>query len=70
MTWTDIIRKLTSKRLWITIAGISAAVALFNGGTIDEVEGVMSIAGMVIGYVFTEASVDKARIKNINNEEA
>jgi drug/metabolite transporter (DMT)-like permease len=66
MTWTDIVRKLTSRRLWVAVAGIVTGVALALGGEASEVQ---SLAGTItalvsaLGYMVTEASVDKARAK-------
>jgi hypothetical protein len=66
MTWNDIVRKLTSRRLWVAIAGIATGVALALGGEASEVQ---SVAGTItalvsaLGYMVTEASVDKARAK-------
>ena len=64
MTWTDIARKLTSRRLWVAVAGIVTGVALALGGDAGEIQ---SLAGAItavlsaLGYMVTEASVDKAR---------
>ena len=64
MTWTDIARKLTSRRLWVAVAGIVTGVALALGGSESEIQ---SLAGAItallsaLGYMATEASVDKAR---------
>ena len=66
MTWTDIARKLTSRRLWVAVAGIVTGVALALGGEAGEIQ---SMAGAItallsaLGYMVTEASVDKARAK-------
>lgn len=71
MTWTDMARKLTSRRLWVAIAGIVTGVALALGGDTSEVQ---SLAGTItalvsaLGYMVTEASVDKARAKEGEND--
>lgn len=65
MSKDDIIRKLTSRRLWVAIAGIVTGIALIFGGDASEIR---AIAGTItallsaVGYMATEASVDKARI--------
>lgn len=65
MSKDDIIRKLTSRRLWVAIAGIITGIALIFGGDASEIR---SIAGTItallsaVGYMATEANVDKARI--------
>lgn len=67
MAKEDILRKLTSRRLWVAIAGIVTGIALIFGGNASEIQ---SIAGTItallsaVGYMVTEASVDKARIVN------
>ena len=64
MVWSDIVRKLTSRRLWVAVAGIVTGVALALGGSESEIQ---SMAGAItallsaLGYMATEASVDKAR---------
>lgn len=62
MTWQDIIRKLTSRKLW-------AAVALFVSGVItacghkDEAQtvyGLIMQAAAVIAYIVGEGLVDRS----------
>lgn len=67
MNKADIIRKLTSRRLWVAVAGIVTGVALALGGEASEIQ---SMAGAItavlsaLGYMVTEASVDRARAAN------
>lgn len=64
MSWNEIVRKLTSRRLWVAVAGIVTGVALALGAEESEIQ---SLAGAItallsaLGYMATEASVDKAR---------
>lgn len=70
MEWTDLARKLTSRRLWVAVAGIVTGVALALGGETGEIQ---SLAGAItavlsaLGYMVTEASVDRARATAENN---
>ena len=65
MKKNDIIMKLTSRKLWVTIAGIACGVAIALGANASEIE---SIAGAVtaiitaITYIYTEGKIDAARI--------
>lgn len=65
MTRDDIIRKLTSRRLWAAVTGIIVGIVIAMGGDASEIR---SIAGTItallsaVGYMATEASIDKARI--------
>lgn len=62
-----LIQKLTSRKLWMSIAGVATGVAMALG-----VEGteITSIAGGVIAvisaviYIITEGKVDAERVKN------
>lgn len=65
MNKEDIIRKITSRRLWVAVAGIVTGVALALGGEASEIQ---SLAGAItavlsaLGYMVTEAKVDRARV--------
>lgn len=64
---TDIMRKLSSRKLWIAIAGISTGVCMALGGNASDVQ---SVAGAVMAlvsavtYIITEGKVDAERVKN------
>lgn len=59
-------RKLTSRKLWLAIAGlVTGIVALFTGtGTI---EGCIVALGSVVAYIVGEGLTDVANLKNENN---
>lgn len=67
MNKEDIIRKITSRRLWVAVAGIVTGVALALGGEASEIQ---SLAGAItavlsaLGYMVTEGAVDRARLNN------
>ena len=60
----DILKKLTSKKLWVTL---SSNVALFltalnvSENTVLQVTSFIGMAGITIGYLFAEAFVDGKR---------
>ena len=60
-------RKLTSRKLWIAVAGfVTGLIALFTGtGT---VEGCIMALGSVVAYIVGEGLTDMANIKNENSE--
>lgn len=63
----DIIRKLTSRKLWIAIAAFVSGIILAFGGsesTATTVSGVILQAAAVIGYLLAEGLTDAARSKD------
>lgn len=63
LTMTDIIRKLTSRKLWIALAGITTGLAMVfgvEGGEITDVAGAVTAIASAITYIIAEATVDKA----------
>ena len=63
LTMNDIIRKLTSRKLWIALAGITTGLAMVfgvEGGEITDVAGAVTAIASAITYIIAEATVDKA----------
>jgi hypothetical protein len=63
---TDIIRKLTSRKLWLAIAGIAAGIAMALGASQSEiatVAGAVTALISVITYIITEGKIDAAAVK-------
>ncbi len=63
MNKTDIIRKLTSRKLWVAIAAFVSGLILAFGGSesvASTVSGVILQAAAVIGYLFAEGLTDAA----------
>ena len=63
----DIIRKLTSRKLWLAIAGVAYGVAMSLGADasdIQSVAGAVTALGSALGYIYVEGKVDAARVKN------
>lgn len=63
-------RKLTSRKLWVSVAGFVAGMVVIFGGqqeTADKVSGAILSGAAVVGYVLGEGLVDRAN--NGSNKE-
>ena len=70
MSKQHIIRKLTSRKLWVAIAGFIAGLILaFNGSAevAETVSGCIMSGASVIGYLLAEGLTDANRENNNNN---
>ena len=57
----DLMRKLTSRKLWLALAGIFTGVALafgVDGSEVSTVAGAVTALVSVVTYVMTEGAVD------------
>ena len=64
-------KKLTSRKLWVALAGlISGLVLAFNGSaeTAETVSGCVLSAGSVIAYLIAEGLTDAAGVKKAEEE--
>lgn len=65
-------RKLTSRKLWVALAGFAAGLIIAFGGrqeTADKVSGSILSGAAVIGYVLGEGLADGANSNSENNRE-
>ena len=72
MTWKDLVRKLTSRKLWMAIAGFVAGliVALGESAELAEtVSGLIMSGASVLGYLLAEGLADSANAEVIVTEE-
>lgn len=63
-------RKLTSRKLWLAVAGlISGLVLAFNGSAeiAETISGCVLSVGSVVGYIIGEGLTDAASMKNESN---
>ena len=63
MSKNDIIRKLTSRKLWIAIAGfVSGLIVAFDGTaeTAETISGLILQGASVLGYILAEGLADAA----------
>lgn len=68
MTWETIINKLTSRKLWVAIAGVATGIAIAFGGETGEISdvcGAVTAIVSAVSYIWAEASVDKAAITEV-----
>lgn len=64
-----LIRKLSSRKLWVAMVGVVVGLATTFGITENDyaqVVGVVGSVASVLGYIFGEAKVDAARERNTN----
>lgn len=62
----EIIRKLTSRKLWLALAGVATGIAVIlgvDGTEIADVAGAVTALASVITYIITEGKVDAAAVK-------
>lgn len=66
MTKQDIIRKLTSRKLWVAVAGfVSGLIVAFDGDaeTAETVSGLILQGAAVVAYLVAEGLADSANVK-------
>ena len=64
---SEILRKLTSRKLWMALAGIATGVAMALGAESTEitaVAGAVTAIASVVTYIITEGKVDAEGVKN------
>lgn len=62
----ELMRKLTSRKLWVAIAGIATGVCVALGGEASEVQTVAGAIAAVVSavtYILAESRVDAERVK-------
>ena len=72
MTKKDIVRKLTSRKLWMAVAGFVAGLIVAFGksqATAETVSGLIMSGASVIGYLLAEGLADSANAEVIVTEE-
>lgn len=65
MNMQEIIRKITSRKLWLAIAGVSTGIAMVlgaNASDIQSVAGAITALVSAVTYIITEGKVDAARV--------
>lgn len=67
MTIKDFARKLSSRKLWLAIAGVVTGIAMalgIDGTEISTVAGAVTAVASVVTYIVTEGKVDAEGVKN------
>ena len=65
---SEIIRKLSSRKLWMAIAGVATGIAMALGvdsTEITTVAGAVTALVSVVTYIITEGKVDAESVKNV-----
>ena len=65
---STLIRKLSSRKLWMAIAVVVSGVSVAMGNDASEIESVTGIVSALIGsvaYIITEGKIDAAGITDI-----
>ena len=68
---TNFLRKITSRKLWLALAGVATGIAMIlgvDGGDISNVAGAVTTLASVITYIITEGKIDAESVKNIVEE--
>jgi phage shock protein PspC (stress-responsive transcriptional regulator) len=67
MVMKEVLRKLSSRKLWLAIAGIATGVAMALGvdaTDVSTVAGALTALVSVVTYIVTEGKVDAEGVKN------
>lgn len=67
MNKNDIIRKLTSRKLWVAVAGfVSGLIVAFDGNaeTAETISGLILQGAAVLGYLIAEGLADAGNTGN------
>lgn len=68
----DILKKLTSRKLWLALAGVATGIAVIlgvDGSEITTVAGAVTALASVITYIMTEGKIDAAAVSGGNQNE-
>lgn len=71
MKWDNIKRKLTSRKLWVAIAGfVSGLIVAFDGDAeiAETVSGLILQAASVVGYIIAEGLTDAAHANDATGD--
>ena len=63
----SILRKLSSRKLWLAIAGVTTGIAMalgVNTTDVSTVAGAITALVSVVTYIVTEGKVDAESVKN------
>ena len=72
MTKQDWVRKLSSRKLWVAVAGfVSGLILAFGGGedVATTVSGCILQGAAVLGYLLAEGQADAARVENVETKD-
>ncbi|MBR2132593.1 MAG: hypothetical protein IJ955_08725 [Oscillospiraceae bacterium] len=61
----NVVNKLTSRKLWMSIAGVATGVAMIlgaQGSEISDIAGAVTAMVSIVTYIVTEGKVDAAGV--------
>lgn len=61
------LKKLSSRKLWLAIAGVATGIAVALGvdsGDVSTVAGAVTAVISVVAYILTEGKIDAESVKN------
>jgi phage shock protein PspC (stress-responsive transcriptional regulator) len=61
------IQKITSRKLWMAIAGVAVGIATIlgvDGSDVNVVAGAVTSIASIITYIVTEGKIDAVRVKS------
>lgn len=61
------LRKLTSRKLWMALAGVTTGIAIALGANTSDVQmitGAITAVLSLVTYIYTEGKVDAANVAN------
>ena len=64
----EVLRKLSSRKLWMAIAGVATGIAMALGvdtSEIGTVAGAVTALISVVTYIYVEGKVDAEGVKNV-----
>lgn len=64
-------RKLTSRKLWVAVAGFAAGLIVLFGGSqesADKISGAILSGAAVVGYILGEGLTDAANVSKTDSE--
>lgn len=62
-----ILQKLTSRKLWMAIAGVTTGIAMSlgaSGSEVDIIAGAVTAIVSIVTYIITEGRIDAEGVKN------
>lgn len=65
---TALIRKLSSRKLWMAIAVVSGGISVAMGNDATDIQSVAGLVSALVGsvaYIITEGKIDAASVGNI-----
>ena len=65
---TTLIRKLSSRKLWMAIAVVSGGISVAIGNDASDIQSIAGLVSALIGsvaYIITEGKIDAASVGNI-----